>query len=96
MLRRGWVLQRADNMIKKSLGEHISELAKQDVLPLPADHDRRGFYDEVAIPPGDITGLYGRMPPIFQKLVRKIADAPNYDFAAMELLDAFEIEWRKP
>lgn len=45
---------------------------------------------------GDIDGLFGRMPGIFQKLVRKIADAPNYDFAAMELLDAFGIEWRKP
>src|SRR5262245_39165287 len=43
---------------------------------------------------GDIDGLYGRIPPMFQKLVRKIADAPNYDYGAMELLDAFEIEWR--
>lgn len=53
------------------------------------------LFDKPAIAPGDIDGLYGRIPPIFQKLVRKIADAPNYDFAAMELLDAFEIEWRK-
>jgi hypothetical protein len=49
-----------------------------------------------AVEPGEIDGLYGRMSPGFQRLVRKIADAPNYDFAAMELLDAFEIEWRKP
>ncbi len=48
------------------------------------------------VEPGEINGLYGRIPPIFQKLVRKISDASNYDFAAMELLDAFEIEWRKP
>lgn len=50
----------------------------------------------VEVERGEIEGLYGRMPGMFQKLVRKIADAPNYDFAAMELLDAFEIEWRKP
>ncbi len=43
----------------------------------------------------DVNGLYGRMPPAYQKLVRKIADAPNYDFAAMEFLDAFKIEWRE-
>jgi hypothetical protein len=43
---------------------------------------------------GDIVGLYGRMPVEFQKLVRKIQDAHNYDYAAMELLDAFRIEWR--
>lgn len=44
---------------------------------------------------GNIEGLYGRMPGDLQKLVRKIADAPNYDYAAMELLDAFQIEWRE-
>lgn len=43
---------------------------------------------------GDIEGLYGRMPPELQKLVRKIMDAPNYDFGAMELLDALDVEWR--
>ena len=44
---------------------------------------------------GDIEGLYGRMPADLQKLVRKIVDAPNYDYAAMELLDAMNAEWRK-
>ncbi len=44
---------------------------------------------------GDLEGLYGRMPAGYQKLVRKIVDAPNYDYAAMEFLDAFKIEWRK-
>lgn len=44
---------------------------------------------------GDIEGLYGRMPSQLQKVVRKIQDAANYDFAAMEMLDALEIEWRK-
>jgi hypothetical protein len=43
---------------------------------------------------GDIDGLYGRMPADAQKLVRKIADAPNYDYAAMEFLDALGTEWR--
>ena len=55
-----------------------------------------GLFDKPDIEKGEVDGLYGRMPPIFQRLVRRIADAPNYDFAAMELLDAFEIEWRKP
>lgn len=45
---------------------------------------------------GEIEGLYGRLPPDLMKLVRKIADAPNYDFGAMELLDALDIEWRGP
>ena len=44
---------------------------------------------------GEIEGLYGRLPPKLQKLVRKIADAPNYDFAAMELLDHLERDWRR-
>lgn len=44
---------------------------------------------------GDVIGLYGRMPLELQRLVRKIADAPNYDYAAIELLDALNIEWRK-
>lgn len=44
---------------------------------------------------GEIDGLYGRLPSDLKKLVRKIADAPNYDFAAMELLDAFQVEWRE-
>jgi hypothetical protein len=51
-------------------------------------------YDPEALA-GDVDGLYGRMPPQLQKLVRKIVDAPNYDFAAMELLDGFQMEWRK-
>ena len=50
-------------------------------------------YDD-ALLKGGIDGLYGRMPGGLQKLVRKIADAPNYDYAAMELLDAFQMEWR--
>jgi hypothetical protein len=53
---------------------------------------------EVAFDPdalkGDIGGLFGRMPPDPQRIVRKIMDAPNYDFAAMEMLDALEVEWR--
>jgi len=44
---------------------------------------------------GDVIGLYGRMPPDMQKLVRKIRDAHDFDYAAMELLDAFNIEWRE-
>lgn len=52
------------------------------------------FFKE-QIDKGGIDGLYGRMPDKLKKLVRKIADAPNYDFAAMELLDAFEVEWRE-
>lgn len=44
---------------------------------------------------GDIDGLFGRMPSSMQRLVRRVMDAPNYDFGAMELLDALEIEWRK-
>jgi hypothetical protein len=43
---------------------------------------------------GDLEGLYGRMPGDLQKLVRRISDAPNYDFAAMELLDALNADWR--
>jgi hypothetical protein len=43
---------------------------------------------------GGIEGLYGRAPAGLQKLIRKIADAPDYDFAAMELLDAMNIDWR--
>jgi hypothetical protein len=43
---------------------------------------------------GDIEGLYGRLPDDLKKLVRKIADAPNYDYAAMELLDICRVEWR--
>lgn len=50
-------------------------------------------YDNATLK-GDIEGLYGRMPADLRKLVRKIADAPNYDYAAMELLDAFNAEWR--
>lgn len=53
-----------------------------------------GCYDSKAIK-GDVDGLYGRMPIELQKLVRKISDAPNYDHAAMELLDAYDIEWRR-
>ena len=51
-------------------------------------------YDPDALK-GGIDGLFGRMPPELQKVVRKIQDAPNYDFAAMEMLDALEIKWRK-
>jgi len=43
---------------------------------------------------GDIDGLYGRAPGDLQRLVRKIADAPNYDFAMMEFLDGIDEEWR--
>lgn len=54
------------------------------------------FFDYDPAPlKGDIEGLFGRMPPDLQKIVRKIQDAPNYDFAAMEMLNALEIEWRK-
>lgn len=52
-----------------------------------------GEYDANAVV-GDVAGLYGRMPGDLQKLVRKIADAPNYDYAAIELLDALNIKWR--
>ncbi len=58
------------------------------------DYSIGGRYDPTLLK-GDIGGLYGRMPSELQKLVRKIADAPNYDYAAMELLDAFQMEWRK-
>lgn len=51
-------------------------------------------YDSNAVK-GDIEGLYGRMPDDLRKLTRKIADAPNYDYAAMELLDALNVDWRK-
>lgn len=51
-------------------------------------------YESAALK-GDIEGLYGRMPRDLQKLCRKICDAPNYDFAAMELLDVFNIDWRE-
>jgi hypothetical protein len=66
---------------------------------LPREGDPRhylagGRYDATAIK-GDINGLYGRMPVELQKLVRKIRDAHNYDYAAMELLDAFSMEWRQ-
>lgn len=44
---------------------------------------------------GDLRGLYGRLPPKLQKLVRKISDAPSYDHGAMELLDAGDVEWRE-
>jgi len=64
----------------------------RQIMGTAADNEFR----KPEIEKGDIEGLYGRMPAIFQKLVRKIADAPNYDFGAMVLLDAFEIEWRKP
>lgn len=50
-------------------------------------------YDDAALK-GDIEGLYGRMPGDLRKLVRKIVDAPNYDFAAMEMLDAMNMDWR--
>jgi hypothetical protein len=43
---------------------------------------------------GSITGLYGRIPPDLQRLVRKIMDSPSMDYGAMELLDVFQIEWR--
>ena len=43
---------------------------------------------------GDIDGLYGLLPADLKKLVRKIIDAPNYDYAAMELLDNCKVEWR--
>lgn len=52
-----------------------------------------GEYDANAVR-GDVAGLYGRMPVNLQKLVRKIADAPDYDHAAIELLDELNIEWR--
>lgn len=42
----------------------------------------------------DVDGLYGRLPGRLQRIVRKVADAANYDFAAMELLDGLGIEWR--
>lgn len=51
-------------------------------------------YDPAKIK-GDIEGLYGRMPGDMQKLVRKIVDAPNYDYAAMELLDKMNVDWRR-
>lgn len=54
-----------------------------------------GEYDANAVS-GNAAGLYGRMPVNLQKLVRKIADAPDYDHAAIELLDALNIEWRSP
>ena len=50
--------------------------------------------DDVAALKGNVAGLYGRMPVDLQRLVRKIADASDYDHGAMELLDAFKIEWR--
>lgn len=53
-----------------------------------------GEYDANAVR-GDVAGLYGRMPVNLQKLVRKIVDAPDYDYAAIELLDALNIEWRR-
>jgi hypothetical protein len=43
---------------------------------------------------GEVDGLYGRLPPEMMRLVRRIADAANYDLAAMELLDGLELEWR--
>jgi hypothetical protein len=43
---------------------------------------------------GDIDGLYGRLPDDLKRLVRRIVDAPNYDYAAMELLDICKVEWR--
>ena len=52
------------------------------------------IYDADSIK-GDYAGLYRRMPHELQRLVRKIADAPNCDYAAIELLDALNIEWRK-
>jgi hypothetical protein len=54
---------------------------------------------EVKIDPdalkGRVDGLYGRMPPDMQRRARKIRDAHNLDYAALELLDAFQIEWRE-
>lgn len=52
-----------------------------------------GHYDAKTIR-GDVIGLYGRMPAELRRLVCKIADAPNYDCAALELLDALNIHWR--
>lgn len=52
-----------------------------------------GHYDAKTIR-GDVIGLYGRMPADLRRLVCKIADAPNYDCAALELLDALNIHWR--
>jgi len=50
----------------------------------------------MTIEPGELDGLYGRLPPELQKLIRRVADADNYDLAAMDFLDSFEdIEWRK-
>lgn len=45
---------------------------------------------------GPIEGLYGRMPVELKRVIRKMVDAPDYDYAAMELMDAFNIEWRIP
>ena len=48
------------------------------------------------IEPGELEGLYGRLHPDLKRLVRRVADADNYDLAAMEFLDSFaDIEWRK-
>jgi hypothetical protein len=48
------------------------------------------------IEPGELEGLYGRLHPDLKRLVRRVADADNYDLAAMDFLDSFsDIEWRK-
>jgi hypothetical protein len=48
------------------------------------------------IEPGELDGLYGRLPPDLKRLVRRVADAANYDLASMDFLDSFaDIEWRK-
>jgi hypothetical protein len=48
------------------------------------------------IEPGELDGLYGRLPPDLKMLVRRVADADYYDLAAMIFLDSFtDIEWRK-
>lgn len=61
---------------------------------MKSTYSMSGHYDSRTII-GDVEGLYGRMPVNLQKLVRKIADAPNYDNAAVEMLDALNIEWRE-
>lgn len=73
------------------------DVAQNRIAELINERDGQGIpiTDKFTVEPGEIDGLFSRLPPIFQKLVRKIADAPSYDFAAVELLDAFEIEWRK-
>lgn len=61
---------------------------------MKSTYSMSGHYDAKAII-GDVEGLYGRLPADLQRLVRKIADAPNYDNAAVEMLNALNVEWRE-